>query len=217
MTRTRLLLMAGLGPALYVVVLLFDSLTRPGYDPLHHFGSELAGGDRGWLMIANFVTAGILTICFAAGLHTVLRPGRGSVAAPVLVGLFGLGLVVAGVFVADPKPGYPPGSTGTTNPTPHSLVHDANLFPTWAVMTAAMLVLACRFAADHRRAWMWYSIANAALAMTTLLIAVAQYDADTQTGSYHGLWQRVSITIGFSYFSVLATHLLRRLGTGVPR
>lgn len=47
MTRIKLLLLAGLGPALYVVVLLLDSLTRPGYDPLHHFGSELANGDRG--------------------------------------------------------------------------------------------------------------------------------------------------------------------------
>jgi len=116
MTRTKLLLFAGLGPGLYVVVLMLDSLTRPGYDPLHHFGSELANGDRGWLMITNFITAGTLTICFAFGLRGVLRPGRGAVVAPVLIGLFGLGLVVAGVFVADPKPGYPPGSTGTAKP-----------------------------------------------------------------------------------------------------
>jgi hypothetical membrane protein len=210
MTRTKLLLTAGLGPALYVIVLLFDSLTRPGYDTPHHFGSELANGDRGWLMIANFITAGTLTICFAFGLRSLLRLGRGAIAAPVLVGLFGLGLVVAGAFAADPKPGYPPGSVGTVNPTVHSLIHDANLFPTWTVMTAAMLVLATRFAADRQRAWMWYSITSAVLAMTTLLIAVAQYDAETQTGSYHGLWQRISITIGFSYFSVLATRLLRQ-------
>jgi hypothetical protein len=212
MTRTKLLLLAGLGPGLYVLVLLLDGLTRPGYDPLHHFGSELANGDRGWLMIVNFIAAGALTSCFAFGLRGVLRHGRAAVAAPVLVGLFGLGLVVAGAFVADPKPGYPPGSTGTADPTLHSLIHDANLFPTWTVMTLAMLMLAARFLADRQRAWMWYSTASAVLAMTTLLVAVAQYDADTQTGSYHGLWQRISITIGFGYFSVLAAHLLRRHG-----
>lgn len=167
-------------------------------------------------MITNFVIAGTLTICFAFGLRGVLRPGRGAVAAPVLVGLFGLGLVVAGVFAADPKPGYPPGSTGTATPTLHSLIHDANLFPTWTVMTAAMLVLAARFAADRERTWMWYSVASAVLAMTTLLVAVAQYDADTQTGSYHGLWQRISITIGFSYFSVLATRLRRQHSSPGP-
>ncbi|GAA2778480.1 DUF998 domain-containing protein [Crossiella cryophila] len=140
--RTRLLLLAGLGPALYVLVLLFDSLTRPGYHPLHHFGSELANGDRGWLMIANFVTAGLLTVCFAFGLRTVLNPGRGAVAAPLCTGLFGIGLVVAGVFVADPKPGYPAGSTGTATPSLPSLIHDGNLFPTWTVLTIAILVLA---------------------------------------------------------------------------
>ncbi len=209
MTRTKLLLLAGLGPGLYVVVLLLDGLTRPGYDPLHHFGSELANGDHGWLMIANFVTAGGLTICFAFGLRDALRHGRAAVAAPVLVGLFGLGLVVAGAFVADPKPGYPPGSTGTADPTLRSLIHDANLFPTWTVMTLAMLVLAARFLADRQWVWMWYSTASAVLAMTTLLVAVAQYDADTQTGNYHGLWQRISITVGFGYFSVLGAHLFR--------
>jgi hypothetical protein len=73
--------------------------------------------------------------------------------------------------------------------------------------------LALRFAADRRRAWRWYSITSATPAMTTLLLAVARYDADTQTGSYHGLWQRISITVGFGYFGVLATHLLRRHGT----
>ncbi|WP_160160927.1 DUF998 domain-containing protein [Actinomadura sp. K4S16] len=208
--RTRVLLLAGLGPALYVVVLLLDSLTRPGYDALDHFGSELANGDRGWLMIANFVLAGTLTICFAFGLRTVLRPGRGALAAPVLVGLFGLGLVVAGVFVADPKPGYPAGSAGTANPTLHSQIHDANLFPTWGVMTIAILVLAARFATEKQWGWMWYSIVSAVAAMATLLVAVALYDADTQTGSYHGLWQRISITIGFGYFSVVAAGLLRR-------
>jgi len=79
-------------------------------------------------------------------------------------------------------------------------------------MTIAMLVLAARFAADKQWAWMWYSITSAVVAMTTLLVAVAQYDADTQTGSYHGLWQRISIIIGFGYFSVLATRLLRHYG-----
>ncbi|MCO1655988.1 DUF998 domain-containing protein [Pseudonocardia humida] len=210
MTRTRLLLLAGLGPALFVVVLLLDSATRPGYDPLHHFGSELANGDRGWLMIANFVVAGTLTICFAVGLRRVLRSGRSAVAAPVLVGLFGLGLVLAGVFVADPKPGYPPGSTGTAEPTLQSLVHDGNLFPTWIVMTAAMLAIAARSAADRERAWMWYSIVTAVVAMGTLLVAAGLYDADTQTGSYHGLWQRISIAVGFGYFGVLAVRLLGR-------
>lgn len=39
-------------------------------------------------------------------------------------------------------------------------------------------------------------------------------DADTQTGAYHGLWQRISITVGFGYFGVLAIGLLRRHGRG---
>jgi hypothetical protein len=198
-----LLLMAGLGPALFVVVLMIDSVTRPGYDLLHHFGSELANGDRGWLMILDFVVAGVLTICFAFGLRRAL----GIVAAPVLVGL---GLVVAGVFVADPKPGY--GGPVPANPTLHSQIHDANLFPTWIAMTAAMVMFAVHFAREKQRLWASYSLISAVAAMGTLLVAVALYGADVQTGSYHGLWQRISITIGFGYFSVLAVRMLSGSG-----
>ena len=46
----------------------------------------------------------------AIGLRLALRRGRGSVAAPVLLGAFGMALLVAGVFATDPALGYPPGA-----------------------------------------------------------------------------------------------------------
>ena len=42
---------------------------------------------------------GLLSLCFAVGLHRVLRSGRGSIWGPLLLSLFGLGLIVAGLFV----------------------------------------------------------------------------------------------------------------------
>lgn len=206
----NLLLACGFGPTLFVVVLLIESLTRSHYDPLHHFGSELANGDRGWVMITGFVVAGVATLAFAAGLHQTWKPGNASVIAPALVTLFGAGLVVAGIFVADPKPGYPLGSTGTAEPTLAGLIHDGNLIPTWIAMTAAMAAVAWRFTTIRReRAWAWYTIATAVVSLTTLLIAVQLYNHDTQTGSWHGLWQRISITVGFVWFGALAVHVRR--------
>ncbi|TDC79303.1 DUF998 domain-containing protein [Actinomadura sp. 7K507] len=206
---TRALLAGGFGPALFAAVLLIESMLRPDYDALHHFGSELANGDRGWVMITNFAVSGALTLCFAAGLRRALPPGRGAVAGPALVALFGLGLIVAGVFVADPKPGYPPG-TGSVEPTAAGVAHDGNLIPTWISMTAAMGVIAYRLAAEPgRRPWMWYTVVTAVASLTTLMIAVQLYDDVSGTGTYHGLWQRISITIGFTWFGALATLLLR--------
>ncbi|WP_100444843.1 DUF998 domain-containing protein [Glycomyces xiaoerkulensis] len=206
----RALLAAGFGPSLFVIVLLVESFTRPGYDPWSRFGSELANGERGWTVIAAFIAAGVLTVAFAVGLRRSLVHGRAAVAGPLLVGLFGIGLVIAGAFVVDPKPGYPPGGTGTATGTLVGSIHDNNLLPTWLAMTAAMAVMAWRFADDpDMRPWMWYTVAAAAVSLGTLMAALALFDSTTQTGSWHGLWQRIAIAVGFTWFGAVAVQRLR--------
>src|SRR6266480_7064824 len=77
---TRFLIAGGaIGPLLFIIVLLIEGATRPGYSALHHYGSALSLGDQGWMQIANFLVCGLLTLCFAVGLRQVLRTGRGSV------------------------------------------------------------------------------------------------------------------------------------------
>src|SRR5690242_6865990 len=83
--------------------------------PGNHSGSVghvsyLALSNQGWEQIANFLMCGSLCIAFAVGLRRIWLAGRGSVWGPLLIGLFGLGLLIAGVFVIDPGEGYPPGA-----------------------------------------------------------------------------------------------------------
>ena len=40
----------------------------------------------------------------------VLHSGRGATWGPLLLGVYGLGLIAAGVFATDPALGYPPGA-----------------------------------------------------------------------------------------------------------
>jgi uncharacterized protein DUF998 len=213
--RTQYLLACGLAPALFVVVLLVDGAIRPGYDPLRHFGSELSLGSRGWVQATNFVVTGMLVLGFAAGMRRALGSGRGSVAAPVLTGVFGLTLIVAGIFPTDPKPGYPPGTAGTTEATTvPGMIHDLNALPCFAALTATILVLAARFAGQPgRRGWMWGSLAiGLVVAVTSVLSGVLFSQAaaaGTLDASYHGLVQRFSIALGFGWLSVLALRLLR--------
>jgi hypothetical protein len=213
--RARYLLACGLAPALFVAVVLVEGAVRPGYDPLHHFGSELSLGSGGWMQVTNFIGTGLLVLGFAAGMRRALGSGRGSVAAPILTAVFGVTLIVAGIFPTDPKPGYPPGTTGTTAATTvPGMIHDLNALPCFAALTAAMLMFAVRFAGEPgRRVWMWCSLAIALAVAVTFVLSGVLFSqaaaAGTLDTSYHGLVQRFTIALGFGWLSVIALLLLR--------
>lgn len=108
---TRCLLIGGaIGPLLFIVALLIEGATRPGYSAWHNYGSSLSLGDQGWMQIANFLVCGLLTLGFAVGLRRVFQTGKGSVWGPILLGVFGVSLIVAGLFVTDPSLGLPSGN-----------------------------------------------------------------------------------------------------------
>ena len=108
---TSLLACGVLGGFGFIAVFLIAGAIRPHYSPLYHHVSSLSLGDDGSIQIANFVVTGILIIACALGLRRALSSGRGSTWGPILVGMFGLGLVGAGAFVTDPGFGYPPGAS----------------------------------------------------------------------------------------------------------
>src|SRR5713226_1210286 len=83
---TRLLIACGaVGPLLFIIVLLIEGATRPGYSAWHNYGSSLSLGDQGWMQITNFLVCGLLTLCFAIGLRQVFPTGRSSVWGPLLL------------------------------------------------------------------------------------------------------------------------------------
>ncbi|MER7244431.1 DUF998 domain-containing protein [Kribbella sp. NPDC000426] len=117
------------GP-LYVVVWLTQAFTREGFDITRHPASLLANGGPGWIQTANFVVSGLLSIAGAIGLRRAIglhrtighrsRPlraaggsspaPRGRVWGPWLVAVYGLGLLLAAAFPADPAAGFPAGT-----------------------------------------------------------------------------------------------------------
>jgi hypothetical membrane protein len=97
------------GP-IYILVGLVEVLTRPGFDPTRHDLSLMANGDWGWVHVALVIGTGLLTIGAAMGLRRALHGSRGGTWGPLLIGLYGVGLVGAGIFSADPAFGFPPGT-----------------------------------------------------------------------------------------------------------
>jgi hypothetical protein len=118
--ETRALLACGVvaGP-LFLAVAVLQALTREGFDLSRHPLSLLSLGELGWIQIANFVVAGLLSVAFAVGLRRVLHLGRGGTWGPLLIGTYGVGLIMGGVFVTTAwRPGWPswdswPGLTRT--------------------------------------------------------------------------------------------------------
>ena len=95
---------------LFVVTFLAEGATRAGYDPLRHPVSSLPLGDYGWMQTANFGVAGLLTLALAVGMRRAFRPLKRSIWGPLLVGVWGIGLIGAGIFPRVPVSDYPPGT-----------------------------------------------------------------------------------------------------------
>jgi len=208
--RSRRLLACGFAPLLFLVVILTDGALQTGYHAVDRWGSELSNGEWGWVQIANFIVTGLLTMAFAVGLRGALGEGPGSKAIPIFTGIFGFGLIVAGAFVTDPNPGFPTGVQPPAEPTLHAWIHNLNLFPDWAALTAAILMAAYRAISRKEGAvWILVTLAAGILTPLTLYIAAQHFSWDTHSGHDHGLWQRISQAIAFLWYAVYAARLLR--------
>lgn len=189
----------------FILTLLVEGSTRSGYDAFRHPGSSLELGPFGWVQQVNFVLAGALMLALAVGLRDVLRPGRGALWGPILIGVWGTGLVGAGVFVTDPVSGYPSGTPALpSQATWHGQLHDTASFIGFVALVAACFVFAVAFWARRRKVWALYSAGTGVLfvvAMGLANAAFAQVDALVDNG---GLFQRIAIVVAFTWLTLLA-------------
>jgi hypothetical protein len=109
------------GP-LYVLVSLAQALTRTRFSLRRDEWSLLALGHLGWIQMANLAVTGAMVIAGAVGMRRAMGSetvdGRW---APRLLAGYGVGLVFAGVFRADPAEGFPAGAPA--GPAQHVSTH----------------------------------------------------------------------------------------------
>jgi hypothetical membrane protein len=138
---------------------------REGFDPRRHALSLMSNGSLGWVQIANFVLSGLLLIAGAVGLRRALRGTPAGTWGPLLLGVYGLGLIAAGVFVADPMDGFPRG----TPPGPtvvnswHGPLHFISGGIGFFALIAGCIVFANRFRKRGEAGWAMYSLATGLL------------------------------------------------------
>ena len=143
-----------------------------------------------------------------------MRSGRAAIAAPILLGAFGLALITAGSFVTDPALGYPVGAPIVH--TTHGLIHGFSGLAAFTTLAAASIAMAWRFKAD-RTTWRWatYSLATGLLIFVCFVASnvFSVLDAtQAMPSAPTGLVQRISIIGGWTWIAAIALHFISRSG-----
>jgi hypothetical protein len=194
------------------LVAVIQMLTRQGFDLRRHDLSLLSNGDLGWTQIATYVVVGLLAIAAAVGAKRVLRSGRGRTWGPLLLGIYGLGWVGAGVFVPDPMNGFPPGTPSglPSSVSWHSWMHLLIGSVGFLALIVACFVFARRFASLGQRAWMAYSVVTGIV----VVAAIAGISSGSQQAAFI-IALFIGGVIGWVWFSALSLYLLRESGRSV--
>lgn len=199
----RILALGGIaGPIVFAFAVIVAASLRPDYSHLANMISELGAQGTphaGLMNYGGFLPSGLLLTIFGVALASALPPHGIARAAAVLVMLFGVGIVAAGIFSCDP--GCPQG-TGTFA----SHVHDRIAPPTFVCLIVAAAILGVKF----RRLAEWrdlaaYSLVTSVVALI-LLIAVA---SSLQSRVLTGLWQRLMLTSMFLWCAIVGLRAYR--------
>jgi hypothetical membrane protein len=205
-----------IGPLLFVVVFAIEGALRPGYRPRRHFVSSLARGSRGWIQVANFLMCGVLMLLFAVGLFCGVTPELRGEAVPVLFVLFGLGLIVAGVFRTDVAASDTAASYVASAAAPatlRGLVHGLSSLVVFGSLTAAAFVWAWRSWREGDLLWSVYSGLTGFVVFVFFMgcSALVRREINGEISDAPiGLCQRLSIIPGWVWIALVAAHLIRR-------
>jgi hypothetical protein len=199
LTRTLLLCGAIAGPFFLLTVLIQD-YTRPGFDPRLDPLSLLSLGDWGWVQIGNFALAGVLNLLYAVGLWRRLHRGRAGTWGPILIGAYGLGLLLVSLFRTDPANGFPPGVPASTGPSWHGAIHALGGLFVFVVLAAALGVFVRFFLERKERWWAFYCLASAVL---LILFFFGSFPSAVLTARF----LRLGTLVGWMAASVIAIKL----------
>lgn len=199
------------GP-LFTAVYLIEGALRPDYSVARNSVSSLALGPTGWTQSVNFLVAGILTTACAVGLRRVYRGAKGGLCGPVFLGVFAVGVLVAGLFATDPESGYPPGSPvpfPADRATFAGFAHDLSVqfgFPGFLIGCCLFVRL---FLTRGERGWAAATAVTAVLFAVTAELAFRGFGQTGGLGAYAGFFERAAAVTAYAWLTALAVKLLR--------
>ncbi|HEX3101603.1 MAG TPA: DUF998 domain-containing protein [Pyrinomonadaceae bacterium] len=208
-SSTSSLLACGIaaGP-IYIAVGILQIIIRPGFDVTRHALSLMSNGDLGWIQISNFLLTGLLTIAFAVGIRQLLKGQKGGTWGALLIGVYGLGLIGAGIFKADPALGFPPGTPVdahaiSTNGLMHFVCGGIGFY----AIIAACFVFARRFSSLGLAGWKWYSFITGVLFFAAFFGIASGSGGSGPTRTFVTLGFYAAVVIIWVWLSALAFKL----------
>jgi hypothetical membrane protein len=184
---TRRLALAGIiFPPLFVLVVLILGFVKPNYSPVRQFVSEGSIGQLGWVQVVNFLVFGPALVVFAIGLWRGFGARLSGRVGSVLIAIAGVGIFMAGPFVADP---------GTTVVT-HGAVHMVVSLVVFTSLTGAAVAFARRLSAD--RGFVIFSIVVAVVIPVSFVGGFP---------SVAGLIQRAVLVTAWAWLALLGLRL----------
>ena len=202
--RTQSLLACGMvvGP-FYLAVGLIQAFVRDGFDFTRHPLSLLANGPGGWVQTANFLLSGLMVIAAAVGLGRVLQPQSRAVG--WVLGCFGVGMIAAAAFPADPVDGFP---IGTPEGYPTTVSTSGVLHFVSAGIGFIALAVSCFVVAIAMRRRREPSMARLSF-LSGLAVILGFFGPAVLPASVGiaGIW--FSVVVGWAWLALTSGHLSR--------
>ena len=192
-TTAALLACGAVAGPLFLVVVFIQDITRRGFSMTIHPPSLLSLGDGGWIQVANFIVCGLLFVAAGAGLRRATRATWG----PILIACVGAGMVIGGLFSADPGLGFPAGAPAgqPTTMTWHAMLHLTGFGIGYSALVAACFVYARRY---------WYS----AIAGGVTALCFVYVMSGLSRGNLIPLW--LALVVGWTWISIIPARQLAR-------
>jgi hypothetical membrane protein len=206
-TIKKLLLCGILAGPFYIVLAILQILIRPGFDITRHSLSLMSNGDLGWIQISNFFITGLLIIAAAGGIRNLLKDSVGGKWGPMMLALYGIGLIAAAFFKADPMGGFPPGSSGMNVITTSGILHLVSGSVGFIGLIAACFIFARRFYKREEKNWGHFSLATGIIFFAAFfgIASGSQPGSPLLTPVTLGFYSAVFIS--FTWLSLLAKKL----------
>jgi hypothetical membrane protein len=149
------LVLGSLAGPLFTALVLVQIAIVPWFDITRLPISVLSIGEIGFVQKAAFMIAGGLTVVAAFALRSALRGTPAGRFGPLLIGAFGLGLALSGLFDVDPSEGAPPESipVSPADYSWHMYAHNLSSMLAFVCLSVACFVFVRRF--QRQRAFGW--------------------------------------------------------------
>ncbi|HEV2376170.1 MAG TPA: DUF998 domain-containing protein [Streptosporangiaceae bacterium] len=185
---------------------LVQGLTRHGFRIAHDDASLLSNGPLGWIQVTTFLLAGAMTIAAAVG----MRRAMASRWAPRLIGVYGLGLIGAGIFSADPAYGFGPGAPlgKATHISWHAAGHLVAAAIGFIALVAACFVVARYFSRQGRRGMAVYCRVTGVVFGAAFAGVATGSAASAIVAPFYA-----AVLAAFTWLAIVSVHLYRRVSS----